>query len=241
MRQYKMVQCQSLMPISLIMPVLNEADGLGESLLALQPFKRHCEIIVVDGGSCDNTCQIAQNHADKVLNCAPGRAIQMNHGARHAQGTILLFLHADTRLPDNALQQIRQALDNGAVWGRFDIRLSGHHPAFRIIAFMMNWRSRLTGITTGDQALFIRRDVFEQIQGFRPLPLMEDIDISSRLKRLYKPCCLTAKVISSSRRWQQFGILRTILLMWWLRIRYFFGCDVNTLAECYREGRFWKP
>jgi rSAM/selenodomain-associated transferase 2 len=204
------------------------------------PLCNDAEIIVVDGGSRDNTIELATPYADKILLAEQGRAKQMNHGARHAKGDILVFLHADTLLPEHALSLIEQQLNSRRVWGRFDVQLCGEQVMFKVIAFMMNWRSRLTGIATGDQVLFVDKSAFNAVGCYPEISLMEDIALSRALKTLSPPVCLTAKVSSSARRWQQGGIYKTILLMWSLRLRYWLGQDPQQLAELYRTGRLWK-
>jgi len=228
------------MHFSIIIPVLNEALTLPSCLEALQPLRQQAEIIIADGGSRDATVTIAEALADRVVLAPKGRALQMNAGARLAKGDILLFLHADTVLPDNALRLIEQHLARGGQWGRFDIRLRGRPALLKIIAFMMNWRSRLTGIATGDQVIFVRRQAFFGVGGYPEIALMEDIALSRLLKAIGPPLCLRAKVTSSGRRWEAFGVFRTILLMWSLRLRYFFGADPAELAELYQRGLFWK-
>lgn len=219
--------------LSIIIPVVNEAGHLAARLQALQPLRSRCQLLLVDGGSDDGSAKIAEPLVDQVLHSPRGRARQMNFGATQAQTEVLLFLHADTCLPDNAVNQILQAVVEGYQWGRFDVSFDNPQPIFKIIAFMMNWRSRLTSIATGDQALFITRQAFDTVSGFPEIALMEDITISASLKKLGRPCCLTAKVITSARRWQQHGIVKTILLMWWLRLRYFFDADPNDIAAHY--------
>jgi rSAM/selenodomain-associated transferase 2 len=216
------------MKLAIIVPMLNEAAGIGTTLATLRELG--AEIVAVDGGSSDKTIEIASAHADQILHSARGRARQMNAGAAATQADILLFLHADTALPPAADQLIRDALKNGADWGRFDVRITGASRWFSIIAGMMNLRSRLSGIATGDQAIFVRRSAFEKIGGFPDLPLMEDIVLSQRLKQLGRPACLRQKVTTAGRRWERHGILRTILTMWWLRLRFFFGADPKQLA-----------
>ncbi|MCX7068411.1 MAG: TIGR04283 family arsenosugar biosynthesis glycosyltransferase [Methylococcales bacterium] len=227
-------------PFSIIIPVLNEAASIQHCLLALQPLRDHAEIIVVDGGSRDNTIELAAAYADKILSSEQGRARQMNQGAKQATGDILLFLHADTELPEHALSLIEQVISIEQVWGHFDIQLRGESVMFTIIAFMMNWRSRLTGIATGDQVLFVSQTAFNTVGGYPDISLMEDIALSSVLKKISSPVCLTAKVNSSARRWQQYGIYKAILLMWSLRLRYWLGADPHYLAELYRTGLLWK-
>lgn len=220
--------------ISIIMPVLNEAAFITDQLSRLQPLRKQgVELVVVDGGSSDGTPDLALPLADRLLASPRGRATQMNAGAAASRGRALLFLHADTRLPATAIQDVLAAVKAGAIWGRFDVRIDGRHPLLRLVERMINLRSRLTGIATGDQALFVRRPVFESIGGYARLPLMEDIDLSTRLKRIARPACLSACVLTSARRWQQHGVLSTIVLMGWLRAAYFFGADPKRLAERY--------
>ncbi|OAI17554.1 TIGR04283 family arsenosugar biosynthesis glycosyltransferase [Methylomonas koyamae] len=223
--------------ISLIIPVLNEAGHLAGKLRALQVLRDRCQLVLVDGGSHDDSPEIAKSLVDKIILAARGRAIQMNAGALQADAEILLFLHADTRLPDNVIDLISQAVTEGFHWGRFDVAFDNPKPIFKLIAFMMNQRSRLNGIATGDQALFMTRPAFAAVGGFPAIALIEDIAISSKLKKHGKPCCLKAKVLTSARRWQQHGICKTILLMWWLRLAYFFGADPDDLAVRYYGRR----
>lgn len=219
--------------LSIIMPVLNECERLDATLQTLQALRPNCELIVADGGSSDASTAQAAPMADKVLSSARGRAKQMNAGAAKARADILLFLHADTALPDGTVKLIAKAIEEGWVWGRFDVQFDDPKLIFKLIAWMMNLRSRLSGIATGDQAIFVSRKAFEAIGGFPDIALMEDINLSSRLKKLGKPCCLRAKVTTSARRWQQHGILKTVLLMWCLRLAYFFGADPTDLAARY--------
>lgn len=223
------------MRISIIVPALNEADNIVSTLDGLKSFRKDGnEVIVVDGDSKDETVRLATSMADKIIKSTPGRAQQMNVGAKQASGDVLWFLHADTLVPDNAVQQIQHALENNKYqWGRFDIRLSGRQLQLRIVESLMNLRSRITGIATGDQGIFVRREVFESIGGFANIPLMEDLDISKRLKKHSRPCCLDTKLITSSRRWEERGILRTILLMWRLRLAYFLGVKPEKLVNYY--------
>jgi rSAM/selenodomain-associated transferase 2 len=219
------------MSLSIIVPMLNEASDIADALRALRDLD--AEIIAVDGASSDKTVECATPHADLLLDSARGRARQMNAGAAAARGDILLFLHADTSLPPAADQIIKQSIANGAMWGRFDVKISGKSTWFPVIATMMNWRSRLTGIATGDQAIFVKRSAFDLIGGFPDQPLMEDIVLSQGLKQLGRPTCLRHKVVTAGRRWEKHGILRTILSMWWLRLRFFFGADPKKLAVEY--------
>ncbi len=221
------------MRLSVIIPVLNEADGIAPMLLRLAYMREDgAELIVVDGGSDDGTAALAHSHAGLVLASAPGRAVQMHAGALAASGDALLFLHADTLLPARAGELIEQAL-RGHAWGRFDVALDGAHPIYRVIAALMNLRSRLSSIATGDQAIFMRRDFYFEAGGFPPLALMEDIAFCKRARRLARPACLRERVITSARRWEKNGVWRTILLMWRLRLAYFLGADPEALALRY--------
>ena len=225
--------------LSIVLPVLNEAAIIAPALARLQPLReRGAEVIVADGGSRDQTPALALPLADAVIRAATGRASQMNAGAAQARGEVLLFLHADTELPDGADALILEnVLRTGALWGRFDVRLSGSHPLLRLVERMMNWRSRLTGICTGDQAIFVTRDAFAGTGGFPEQQLMEDIAFSRRMKRLGPPLCLRPAAVTSSRRWERSGMLRTVLLMWRLRLLYFLGADPGELARSYERRR----
>jgi rSAM/selenodomain-associated transferase 2 len=222
--------------VSIIMPVLNETKVISDTLAPLQAMRAagH-ELIVVDGGSTDDTLGKASALADMSLSSTRGRARQMNSGAMQASGDVLLFLHADTRLPVDGIPALLKELEkSGKIWGRFDVRLSGRHPLLRVVACMMNWRSRITGIATGDQAMFVRREAFQALNGFPDIPLMEDIALSSALQSGFgRPLCLRKRVVTSSRRWQEGGILRTIMLMWKLRLAYFLGASPERLARQY--------
>ena len=222
------------MRVSIVIPALDEAERIEAHLTALAWLRqRGGEIMVVDGGSSDGTAEKARGFADCVLDAPRGRAIQMNAGAGVARGEILLFLHADTQLPPEADRLVAEAIQQGATWGRFDVRIEGDHPMLRIVARSMNWRSRLTGIATGDQAIFVRRDIFEGVGGFPDIPLMEDIELSRRLKQGGRPLCVAERVSTSGRRWEKHGLARTILLMWRLRTAYFLGADPRGLANRY--------
>jgi len=220
--------------LSIIIPCLNEAGVVDCLLESLQPLRQagH-EVIIVDGGSRDATVQIAEPLVDQLLHSAPGRAGQMNAGAAAANGALLWFLHADTALPVGAEKAVLSGIASGAIWGRFDVRLSGRHPLLRMVAFMMNLRSRWMGIATGDQAIFVRRDAFDEVGGFPDIPLMEDIVLSKRLKRAGKPYCVRLRLITSSRRWETRGIFHTIVLMWWLRLLFALGASPGQLARWY--------
>ncbi len=227
------------MTFSVIIPTLDEQDLLAETLTRTATLGFD-ELIVVDGGSTDRTVDIATRlgREVRVLTSAPGRARQMNTGARAARGDVLLFLHADTRLPDNARAAVRTALDEThCVGGRFDIQFNTLSGWARVISFMMNLRSRATGIATGDQAIFVRRRLFEQLGGFPDQPLMEDVAFTTRLKRAGKTVALRARATSSFRRWERRGPLRTILLMWALRFLYWIGVSPVRLARWYGTVR----
>lgn len=217
--------------LSVVMPTLNEARGIRAALAALAPLRaRGHEVVVADGGSSDGTAALAQPLCDRVVEGARGRALQMNAGAGAATGDALLFLHADTRLPAHAERAVLEAL-RLAPWGRFDVEIEGRHPLLKVVAGAMNLRSRLTGIATGDQAIFVRRDAFG---GFAEIPLMEDVAFSAAMKRRARPACLRSRVVTSGRRWEAHGVLRTILLMWQLRLLYFLGATPESLARRYQ-------
>jgi rSAM/selenodomain-associated transferase 2/rSAM/selenodomain-associated transferase 1 len=227
------------MSLQIVVPVLNEGEGLAARLRALQPLRaRGAVVVVVDGGSTDATWAIARTLADQVLLAPRGRASQMNAGAHQntslhgAQSSALVFLHADTQLPADADTLIEQAL-RVAHWGRFDVRIDSDAWPLRMVSGMMNLRSRLTGIATGDQAVFVRRETFEAAGGFAPIALMEDIALCKSLKRFGPPACLRQRVTTSARRWEKHGVWRTMLLMWQLRAAYFFGSAPDMLAQRY--------
>lgn len=220
--------------IGIVVPMRNEAAQLPDLLAHLLPLvQRGAQVILVDGGSQDGSAARARAAGFTVLDTEAGRARQMNAGARASTAATLLFLHADTRLPDGAGEAIAQAL-RAQVWGRFDVNIVGRPALLRLVAFMMNRRSRLTGIATGDQGLFMRREAFDAVGGFPEQPLMEDIEICRALKRLGRPACLRLKVTTSGRRWEQRGVWRTILLMGWLRWRYWRGASAESIARAYR-------
>ncbi len=238
--------------VSIIIPVLNEADNLAhlfENIYDLNPAPQ--QIVVVDGGSTDNSVAIVKafirNSSIKnqstiewqIIEPSAGRATQMNAGAAQATGDILLFLHADTQLPITAINDISLAMkkaDNNYQWGRFDVHLDSHNPILWLVGAMMNGRSRLTSIATGDQAIFISKALFEQIGGYPKQPLMEDIELCKSLKGIAKPACLSSKVTTSARRWQQHGTLRTIILMWQLRFDYWRGESAESIKKRYYKG-----
>jgi len=225
--------------LSIIMPVLNEAVGIAETLQALAPYRaRGVEVVVVDGGSRDATVAQATPLADQVVSAARGRGAQMNAGAACACGEVLLFLHADTRLPTDADRIVLAALAwSGREWGRFDVKISGRSALLPVIAMFMNLRSRLTGIATGDQSMFVRRQAFEEVGGFPPTALMEDIALSKELKRRGRPICVGFKAITSGRRWEQNGVIVTMVTMWGLRLAYYLGAHPGLLARFYRDAR----
>lgn len=228
------------MRLSIIIPVLNEAECL-PSLLGHLASLGSCdsEVIVVDGGSEDDSRQAALLAGVRVLRSERGRARQMNAGSAVAQGDILLFLHADTNIPSTAEQAINTAIlyggrENEQVWGRFDVRISGRPFMLRVVASLMNWRSRFSGIATGDQAMFMTRRAFESVGGFPDQPLMEDVELSKRLLTLSRPICLAERVVTSGRRWEAHGVWRTIWRMWRLRWLYWRGVPASELAKLYQ-------
>lgn len=221
---------KAMRSLSIIVPVLDEAAEIVAALTALQPLRAAgAEVIVADGGSGDDTVALAAPLADRVIVALRGRARQMNAAAALATGEVLLFLHADTTLPAHAATFITDAL-RGSGWGRFDVRITGHSAWLPLVAALMNRRSRLTGIATGDQAMFVTRSAFTAVGGFPDIPLMEDIALSKRLLRLSRPVCIAAPVATSGRRWERHGVWHTVLRMWSLRLRYFFGADPGRLA-----------
>jgi len=224
------------MRISIVIPTFNESACIESTLECLEPLRQQGhEVLVVDGGSTDETRELVNNRVDRVIQTTPGRAHQMNVGASHATGDILWFIHADTKVFENAAQLILKSLANDyRHWGRFDIRLSGEHFLLRVVERLMNLRSSITGIATGDQGIFVRRNTFSAIGGFMLIPLMEDVEISRRLKKWAHPCCLRDKLITSSRRWEENGVLRTVLLMWRLRLAYALGVSPEKLAHAYK-------
>lgn len=221
--------------ISIIIPTYNEAASITDTVkhVVTHAGNENYEIIIADGGSNDETVSLAESLGCSVVKSSKGRGNQLNAGAAAAQGQTLLFLHADTLLPGNFICLINNAISRGYVWGRFDVTLSGKQPLLRIIEKMISLRSKLTGIATGDQAIFIDKAVFNRLSGFKNIPLMEDIEISRRLKRIKRPACLTERVITSSRRWEQHGIVKTVLQMWLLRFLYFIGVSPAVLHKLY--------
>lgn len=224
--------------LSIVIPALNEAPAVRRVLAGLQPLRgRGHEVVLVDGGSGDDTRRLAAPLVDRLIEAPRGRARQMNAGAAIARGEVVLFLHADTELPPDADAAIAAGLESsGAVWGRFDVRLSGRHPLLRVVERLMSLRSRLSAIATGDQAIFVRRECFRAAGGFPELSLMEDVALSRTLKGFTRPLCLRARVTTASRRWDEHGVVRTIVLMWWLRLAYALGADPQRLARAYERG-----
>jgi rSAM/selenodomain-associated transferase 2 len=222
------------MRLAIIIPVLNDAEQLAGLLETLQRVR--CAghtIIVADGGSEDGSVDIAQPLADHVIHSRHGRAVQMNAGALQADADILLFLHADSRIGTDAIDMMLRQLQAGARWGWFRVRLSGRAPLLRVIETFMNLRSRMTGIATGDQCLFVQRDLFLAAGEYPDIELMEDIALCKTLRRLARPVCIPATVTTSSRRWESHGILSTVLKMWWLRLMYFVGVSPRRLNRMY--------
>jgi len=227
------------MRLSIVIPALNEADHIVATLAPLQAMRtRGAEIILVDGGSIDQTRQAAGPLVDRVIDSDKGRARQMNAGANVATGDILLFLHADSKAPADADQLIRAGLQSTSrSWGRFDISIEGRHFFLPVIGWFMNQRSRLTGIATGDQGLFMTREAYSTAGGFANIPLMEDVAMCAALKKSGPPVCLKQKIETSGRRWEKHGVWRTILLMWRIRLAYFLGADPAELQHAYYGTR----
>lgn len=217
--------------VSIVVPVLNEGDGIRSALERLSVLREAgAEVVIVDGGSTDDTLANVRDLGDQLVSAPRGRGSQMNAGAHQASGVVLIFLHADTILPMGALDAVTQAIDKGAVWGRFDVAIDGPSRWFSVISFMMNVRSRWSGIATGDQAIFVSRRAFLESGGFPDIPLMEDVSFCSSMRSRSRPACLPEKVITSGRRWEKNGVLRTILMMWRLRLRFFLGASPDKLA-----------
>ena len=222
------------MKLSFVIPTLNEEAYIRSCLEPLQWYRnRGHEVILADGGSTDDTLVIAKPLVDRIIISERGRARQMNAGAETASGDVFLFVHADTKLGADVVELFAEKIHSVRAWGRFDVRLSGAHPMLRIIEFLMNLRSRWTGIATGDQVILVTRTLFRECGGFHDVPIMEDVEMSSRLLRFCRPICLRTKVVTSSRRWEQNGIMRTVMKMWYLRLIYFFGADPEMLARKY--------
>lgn len=223
------------MRFSIVVPVLNEAPIIEAALARLQVFReRGASVIVADGGSADGTARLAAPLADVIVTAPRGRGAQMNAGAGMRDADVYVFLHADTILPDNALGAIEMALARtGRRWGRFDVRIGSARLSLKLVGAMMNLRSRLTGIATGDQAMFVTRGALAESGGIPDIALMEDIAFSKALKALGPPACLSDKVVTSARRWETHGVVRTVIQMWRLRLRFFLGADPDALAREY--------
>jgi rSAM/selenodomain-associated transferase 2 len=222
--------------LSVVIPCLNEGEQLVVLLRGLQYLRdQGHEVILVDGGSDPPLPAAHETYVDKLLVTPPGRAIQMNRGRASSTGVLLWFLHADSEVEAGIEQGMFKVTGSELLWGRFDVSLSGNHPLLRVVEWMMNWRSRITGIATGDQGLFMHKSLFDKVGGFPEQALMEDIEISRRLKRIVTPCCLRERLITSSRRWESAGIVATILLMWGLRLAYWLGVSPERLAGYYRN------
>ena len=225
------------MQLSVVVPTLNEAGTIVATLAPLQVLRRRgVEVILADGGSIDDTLRRARGEVDRMVSTGAGRAVQMNAGASVARGDYLLFLHADTALPGEFNGDIGHWTAAGVGWGFFPVRLSGSHRLLRVVEWAMNRRSRLTAVATGDQCLFVRRDLFRQVGGFPAIALMEDVAMSKQLRRLCAPYIETQAAETSSRRWEQRGVCKTILLMWGLRLAYFCGANPSRLAKIYYPG-----
>ena len=218
---------------SIIIPVLNEAEEIESRLESIQFFRKNGhEIILADGGSTDGTINLAKPYVDSIVSSQVGRAAQMNAGALNANGNNLFFLHIDSILPEEICDEL-SLFDSQNIWGFCRIRLSGKHCLFRLIETMMNLRSRITFIATGDQGLIISKVLFEKIGGYPSIDLMEDVEICKCLKRLSNPVVINSEIETSSRRWEERGIIKTIILMWYLRLLYFFGVSPKRLVKIY--------
>jgi rSAM/selenodomain-associated transferase 2 len=225
------------MLLSVVIPARNEARTLPLLLADLAALRgAGGELIVVDGGSSDATVERATGQVDQLLSSLPSRSQQMNVGAAVANGEYLWFVHADTRISSGSLGRLLSVLDEKPIWGRFDVRLSGPGLALRVIGWMISLRSRLTGIASGDQGIFVRRECFEALGGYAQMPLMEDIELARRLNLMARPYCLKPALTTSSRRWEQHGVWRTVVLMWCLRLAYYCGVSPEKLARRYRRG-----
>jgi len=230
-------------PLSVVIPTLNEAASISGTLSCLQAMRgRGVEVILVDGGSSDGTPDLARPWVDRIVNSDPGRARQMNCGARFAVTDTLWFLHADTRVPETADEMLTNALGDSGQWGHFAIRLSGDDGVYRVIEWFMNQRVRWTATVTGDHGLFVRRKLFAEVAGYPDIPLMEDIALSQRLRRHGPPCRAPARLVTSSRKWEREGVLRTVVRMWLIRAAYRAGVCPERLARWYYGPRtaLWK-
>ncbi len=225
--------------LSIIVPVLNQSRTMIDTMSALKPFRqRGAEIIVVDGGSDDDTAVLAHPFADRVVKGPRGRAAQMNEGAKVASGFIFLFLPTDTTLPADADTQVMigRARDT-SVWGRFDMRLTGRHPLLPIVARLLNRRSRSSGIASCEQAIFVQRETFFRIGGFTDIPVMEDVEISKRLRAISPPICVTSRVTVPAKRFDRDGLWTTLRTMWIMRLRYRMGMKPEEILKRYVEPK----
>jgi rSAM/selenodomain-associated transferase 2 len=228
------VHCMTKPVISIVIPALNEADAIVATLVPLQTLRKQgFELLLADGGSSDETVALAAPLVDTLIQCEKGRALQMNAGAKKASGQWLLFLHADTQLPKPLSHWFDTLETTQSCWGFFPIRLSGESIFFRWIERAINWRSKLSAVATGDQCIFVRREPFFKVGGYQNIPLMEDVALSKALRKLSSPLIFSSPVISSSRRWEQYGVFRTVLLMWRLRLAYFLGVKPASLVKHY--------
>ncbi|WP_269764225.1 TIGR04283 family arsenosugar biosynthesis glycosyltransferase [Ghiorsea bivora] len=222
-----------------MIPVYNEEETLPHALREIQKLNLEAtdQLIFIDGGSNDHTKQLIQDAGFHCLVSQAGRAKQMNMGAQNTKSDIILFLHIDTSISSSNISNIKKTYNQGYLSGRFNIRLSSSGLSYQIISFFMNARSCLSKISTGDQAMFVRRDVFETVGGFPDLPLMEDIALSKKLRPLGHIACLKDTLVTSSRRWEKYGVINTVLLMWKLRFLYWIGISPEKLAKMYRHIR----
>lgn len=227
-------------PLSIVIPVLDEVTAIPDLITALER-DGVLETIIVDGGSSDGTQEMLRHLQEtnnfRLIVSDPGRARQMNVGAVSASGDILLFLHADTRLPANFVRLLAPVFVTERGWGRFDVRFDDTRPLMRIVAGLMNFRSRVTGIATGDQAIFVRAGLFDQVGGYADIPIMEDVELCRRLRQISSPFCVSEPAVTSARRWRQNGMVRTILLMWGLRLAFWLGVSPDRLARRYQHAR----
>jgi len=226
---------------SIVIPVLNEQHSICQSLRSIQHLRhRGAELILVDGHSEDKTGELGRPLVDKVCLSKPGRALQMNSGVEHSGRHCLCFLHVDTLFPEDVADQFNRFQSSTREWGRFDVQLSGDRPIFKLISLMVNLRSRLTAIATGDQAIFVTRSAFDSVGGYPDIPLMEDIAFSKALKKRGRPLCVGSPVVTSSRRWEEFGVWRTVFLMWKLRWQFFRGVPPEKLHKQYYAKKYYS-
>lgn len=226
------------MKLSIVIPTLNEAEALGQTLEHITVTDEFAEIIVVDGGSRDGTVEIARQYTPHVLTSRSGRGPQQDKGARQSRGSVLLFLHADTQLPTEYQWLIHKALENpGVIFGAFYLKFHPSSPGPDLIAFMANLRSRFLRLPYGDQALFVRRGGYFQVGGFQDWPIMEDVDLVRRLNRVGAFKLARGYVRTSARRWKTENLIFATLRNWSLMIRYFWGVPPHALARYYSDTR----